>query len=129
MSGYQKAADGENLDIQETLLPIECLRCGVCCTRHQPQLNAAESGIIARGLKMSTEDFLTELAQFTNIGYLLRRSEKGCVFLTVDADGSQASCTIHHFRPEACRNWVASLSRGECREGADRTEKQGRQAD
>jgi Fe-S-cluster containining protein len=49
-------------------------------------------------------------------GYLLKRTEKGCVFLARDGD-SKARCTIHPSRPEACREWTPSLSKPECLEG------------
>lgn len=120
MAGYLKTFDGENHPIGKALPPVECFCCGVCCVRYQPQLSTEESETIAEGLKLSTEDFLARYAQFTYIGYLLRRSERGCVFLAWEKGDSRASCTIYPFRPEACRNWVASLSRPECQEGLAR---------
>ena len=117
MSGYLRTLDGQEHHIGETWPPIECFRCGICCTRYQPQLSSEEAATIAKGLGMSTEDFLARYAQFTNVGYLLRNSEKGCVFLSWEEDGARASCSIYPFRPEACRHWIASLSRHECQEG------------
>ncbi len=117
MAGYLRTLDGREHHIGKASPPVECFHCGVCCVRYQPQLTTEESETIARGLKMSTENFLARYAQFTNVGYLLRHSERGCVFLSWEKDDSRAICTIYPFRPEACRNWVASLSRPECQEG------------
>ena len=38
------------------------------------------------------------------------------MFLAWDADG-KACCTIYSSRPKACRDWVPSLAKPECREG------------
>ena len=117
MSGDLRTLDGHEHHVGKIWPPIECFRCGICCTRYQPQLTSEEAETIAKGLRVSTEDFLSRYAQLTNVGYLLRQSGKGCVFLSWEEDGTRAGCSIYPFRPEACRNWVASLSRRECREG------------
>lgn len=114
---YLNTLDGREQHTGQAWPPIECFCCGVCCVRYQPQITTEESETIAAGLKMSAGDFLSRYVQFTNIGYLLRRSEKGCVFLSPEKDDSTAICTIYPFRPEICRDWVASLSRPECQEG------------
>ena len=126
MSGYLRTTDGHEHYVGKILPQIECFRCGICCTRYQPQLTHEEVKIISRGLNISTEDFLSKYAQCTNVGYLLRQSERGCIFLSWEEDDSRASCTIHSFRPESCRNWVPSLSRPECREGLTRLKTRGR---
>ena len=96
---------------------IPCLQCGVCCTRCQPQINAEEASIIAQSLDISLEDFyrdyIDKKAQMAIC--LLRQSNSGCVFLQYE--GEKALCTIHPFKPEACRRWIPSLSRSECRDG------------
>jgi len=115
--GYLKIPDGREYHVGEALPPIECLRCGICCTRHQPPLSPEEVEATARNLKMTTSDFLTEYVQITLAGYLLRHDERGCVFLNREAGQATATCRIHPFRPEACRNWIPSLSRPECQEG------------
>ena len=120
MSGYLRTLDGHECPVGERQPQIECFRCGICCTRYQPPLTHEESKTIAKGLGISTEDFLARYAQLTNAGYLLRQSEKGCIFLSWEEDGARASCSIYPFRPEACRHWIASLSRPECREGLTR---------
>ncbi len=117
MSGRLRTMDGQEHRIGDLQPPIECFRCGVCCLRYQPSLMSEEIEAIATGLGMSTTDFLAKYAQVTYVGYLLRRSEGRCVFLVYDEGGDKASCSIHPFRPRACRNWVPSLSRLECQEG------------
>jgi Fe-S-cluster containining protein len=76
---------------------------------------------IAQKLGMDTERFLGEYVQKDSRSgeLLLRRSRNGCAFLCWDQDG-RARCDIYPFRPKACRNFVASLSRPECREGLSR---------
>ena len=76
---------------------------------------------MAQGLGISLEEFyqyyVEENPQKLGI-YLLRQGEKGCIFLQYE--GAQASCIIHPFKPAACRQWMPSLSRLECREGLKR---------
>jgi len=125
MAGYLRTLDGYEHRVGEMRPSIECFCCGICCTRYQPQLPPEEAEIIAKRLGMSTEDFLSRYAQLTNVGYLLRQSEKGCIFLIWEEDGARASCRIYPFRPEACQNWVPSLSRPECRDGLTRLKAKG----
>ena len=108
--------DGKEYSVGEVLTPIECFRCGICCTRYQPPLTQEEVETIARELGLSPRDFLSEYVQITLVGYLLRRTETGCIFLKREDDNT-ANCSIHPFRPEACRNWVPSLSQRECQDG------------
>ena len=42
------------------------------------------------------------------------------MFLSLGGRGKRAKCTIYSVRPRACRDWIASLSRPECREGLNR---------
>ena len=122
---YLKTLASREHPAGKALPPVECFRCGVCCIRYQPQLTTEESETIATGLKISIDDFLSSYVQFTNIGYLLRRSERGCVFLSREKDDSGDSCAIYPFRPKICRDWVASLSRPECQEGLVRLKNTG----
>ncbi len=100
MSGYLRTMDGREHHVGKVLSPIECFRCGICCTRYQPQLAPEELETIANGLRLSAEDFISRYAQLTNVGYLLRQTERGCVFLSWEEDGSRTSCIIYPFRPE-----------------------------
>ena len=100
---------------------IPCLCCGICCTRWQPQIDGEEAGTIAQGLGISLEEFYQYYVEENprRLGIcLLRRDEKGCIFLQYE--GEQASCIIHPFKPTACRQWMPSLSRPECKEGLKR---------
>jgi len=100
---------------------IPCLRCGICCTRWQPEIDTEEASIIAQGLGVSPgelyQDYLEESPKKLGL-YLLRRNEKGCIFLRYE--GEKADCVIHSFKPAACRRWMPSLFRPECREGLKR---------
>jgi Fe-S-cluster containining protein len=111
--------------VDEALTPIECFRCGLCCTRYQPPIVPDEVAAIAAGLGLSAADFLARYGQLTNVGYLLRQTSGQCVFLIREAASATCSCRIHPFRPRACRDWVASLSQRECREGLSRLKSAG----
>jgi len=100
---------------------MECLRCGVCCSKHQAILNDEELGKIADFLAVSPADFISEFTDVrwkSSMNYLIRHNENGCVFLTYDND--VAACTIHPVRPACCRDWIPGPERKECREGMER---------
>ena len=108
--------DGKEYDIAEERQPIECFRCGICCMGYHPQLSEEEVERIARHLAISPSDFISRYVQVTQIGYLLRQTKTGCVFLTWEKD-TKALCSVHSFRPDACRNWEPTLFRRECKAG------------
>jgi len=112
-----KTSEGKEITIAEQV-PIPCFRCGICCTRYQPPLSPEDMDNIASALGISRAKFISRYAVKvpTKEGYLLRRTEKGCIFLAWDEDG-RAACTIHPSRPKACREWTPSLSKPECLEG------------
>jgi Fe-S-cluster containining protein len=120
-----KTLGGKEITITEQT-PIPCFRCGICCTRYQPPLTPEDTDNIASALGMSRPKFISRYAVKVAIkeGYLLRRTEKGCVFLAWDADG-KARCTIYPARPKACREWTPSLAKPECREGLARLKSEG----
>lgn len=120
MSGYLRMLDGKEYRVGEAWPPIECFRCGICCTRYQSPLTPEEVETIAGELRVSPSGFLSKYVQVTVTGYLLRQTEKGCIFLDWDEGEVTANCSIYPFRPEACRNWTPSLSRRECQEGLTR---------
>lgn len=124
MTFYLRTLNGDKHTVGKTLPPIECFRCGLCCQCYQPQLSPDAAAAMARGLGISTTDFIARYVQMTTIGYLLRQTARGCVFLTWKQQ--RANCRIYAFRPDACRNWVASLSRRECREGLARLKAAGK---
>lgn len=94
---------------------IKCFRCGLCCTRFQPRLTPEEVKRIPDYLSLSAIDFIARYVQVTTIGYLLRQSAMGCVFLRWDK--GKTACEIYRVRPKACRDWKASLSQPECQQG------------
>lgn len=97
---------------------IPCHRCGICCQRWQPLLTRPEAMRLAEHLGLSVEEFLAGYARpypLEEDAHLLNQRDGGCVFLRFDA--GQAVCSVHEARPQACRDWDASLLRKECVDG------------
>lgn len=115
--------DGSQFTIGEEWLPIECFRCGLCCILYRPKVRPEDIKVIARELRLPREEFMTKYVQSSHLEdvKLIQNEEDKCPFLIFEK--SFASCTIHSVRPLACRNWQASLSRHECREGLTRLSK------
>jgi len=120
-----KTMEGEQITITEQT-PIPCFRCGICCTCYQPPLTAEDIENIASALGISRSKCISRYAAKVPIkeGYLLKRTEKGCVFLAWDVDG-KARCTIYPSRPKACREWTPSLAKPECLEGLAKLKPEG----
>ena len=112
-----KPLDGREITITEQA-PIPCFRCGICCTCYQAPLTPEDIDNIASALGISSSKCISRYALKVPIkeGYLLKRTETGCLFLAWDADG-KARCTIYPSRPRACREWTPTLSKPECLEG------------
>jgi Fe-S-cluster containining protein len=124
-SGVIKTMDGrEHVMTAET--PIPCFRCGLCCILYQPPLHPEDIETIASALRMSTVEFISRYVERvpTREGYLLRGTERGCIFLTWDEKG-KACCTIYPFRPKVCREWTPTLSKPECLEGLAKLKSRG----
>ena len=101
---------------------IPCHRCGVCCQRWQPLVTTAERERLAAFLALSPDDVtaaFTTAYPFDDDARLLRHENGGCVFLRWEEDGRSA-CAVHPARPDACREWTASLARRECVDGFGR---------
>jgi Fe-S-cluster containining protein len=102
---------------------IPCFRCGVCCERWQPLVGPVESRQLAAYQGLAVDAFLARYARpypFAEETYQLReRPDGGCIFLTTD-DNGHSGCSVHPARPQACRDWDASLLRKECRDGLRR---------
>jgi len=113
--------DGKKHTAGQEERPIDCFRCGICCQRYQPPVTDKEIKSISNRLGMKPEEFISKCVQRAPIkeGYLIKRTSTGCMFLTSD-EGGLTKCTIHDVRPRACREWQASLSKPECREGLGR---------
>ena len=99
---------------------IPCLRCGVCCSRYQVQLNLSEARRICDGLGLSWYTFLGNYVERRWPGadsFLLRQQDGKCVFLKNTNEPHRTICLIHAWKPSACREWTPSLYRRECQEG------------
>ena len=126
-----KTFSGEEYSFGDERQPIECFRCGICCMGYHPQLSEAEVERMAGHLAISAHDFISQYVQITQIGYLLRQTKTGCVFLTWEKacpersrrDTPKALCSVHPFRPDACRNWEPTLFRRECKAGLTKIQK------
>jgi len=120
-----KTIEGKEITITEQT-PIPCFRCGVCCTCYTPPLTSQDIDNIASALGISRSKCISKYAVKvpTKEGYLLKRTDQGCIFLAWDADG-KARCTIHPWRPQACREWTPSLAKPECREGLAKLKSRG----
>jgi Fe-S-cluster containining protein len=120
-----KTLEGKEITIAEQT-PIPCFRCGICCTCYQPPLTAEDIENIASALGISRSKCVSKCAVKVPIkeGYLLKRTDKGCIFLAWDADG-KARCTIYPSRPKACREWTPSLAKPQCLEGLAKLKSEG----
>jgi Fe-S-cluster containining protein len=107
--------------------PIPCFRCGICCTCYQAPLAPEDVTNIASALGISRSKCISRYTRKvpTKEGYLLKKTKKGCIFLSWDAD-EKARCTIYPSRPKACREWTPSLAKPECLEGLAKLKSRGR---
>jgi Fe-S-cluster containining protein len=124
-TGLIKTMDGREY-VLAAEPPIPCFRCGFCCTLYQPPLHLEDIERIASVLRMSTVQFISRYVERvpTRESYLLRRTQRGCIFLTWDENG-RACCSIYPFRPKVCREWTPSLSKPECLEGLAKLKSRG----
>jgi Fe-S-cluster containining protein len=74
---------------------------------------------IAQELGIPTQVFMSKYVRAIpqKGARVLQNDEDDCPFLSWDKETKKGTCTIYVFRPQACRNWLASLARPECREG------------
>lgn len=97
------------------------LRSNAYITRWQPLLDEDEVAETAYKLGIPLDIFRREYVReypLKGNAYILLHRNHGCPFL--EYDGEQASCTIYAFRPAACRDFIPSLFRPECRQGLAR---------
>ena len=101
---------------------IECFRCGICCMLYRPKVSREEIERIAQELSMSKKEFVSKYVRtIPEKGIsILQNNAEHCPFLSMENETQKATCIIHHFRPNACKNWQAGLSRPECREGLNK---------
>lgn len=117
MRSYLRTFDGQEYSFSEPSPQMECFHCGICCVGSHPQVTIEEIELMAEKLSVSADEFIDRYVTVTKIGYLLSQTENGCIFLTREDDTSRAPCNIYSVRPAACRDWMPSLSRSQCREG------------
>ena len=97
---------------------IPCFRCGECCVNRRPILSQGDIIAMAQGLGMSLLSFYRKYIRrhpSRPRAYIFWRCEGDCPFL--QRQGEEAICTIHDFKPAACRAWTPSLWREECLTG------------
>ena len=116
---YIVMQDGSTHQISEDLQPIDCFRCGICCIRLRPKIKDEEIATISERLCLKQEIFIKT---FTRVlpqseERILCNDGKQCPFLHRPDENGRTQCNIYSFRPQACRNWQASLSSKECQEG------------
>ncbi len=81
---------------------IDCTQCANCCRVATADLAQRDIERLARYLRISAEQFITEytvVSEEDNKRILKRTEEAGCVFL----DGN--SCTVYDARPETCQRF------------------------
>jgi Fe-S-cluster containining protein len=102
---------------------IECLCCGNCCSRHQPNLNLSETRRIADAMGLDWEIFrerYTDPRWPATGNFLLRHENGACVFLVRNPATDRATCRIHAFKPNSCLEWPASVFKQDCQAGLKR---------
>ncbi len=98
---------------------LPCFRCGVCCHRYQPRIDLTEARVIADSLGTTWQEFVANYLDSRYFGeerFLLRQKNGACIFLE-RIDEKVTTCTIHLFKPSACRDWTPGLFRKECQTG------------
>jgi Fe-S-cluster containining protein len=89
---------------------------------YRPKVTQDEIEQIARELALNSGEFsLKYVRVIPEKGIsILQTDADHCPFLKMEEKTHQATCTIHKVRPHTCRNWQASLSQPECREGLNK---------
>jgi Fe-S-cluster containining protein len=98
--------------------PMECRRCGVCCTRHQAYVSPSELQRIIAFLGINQDDW-QKLYDDPRWEYgnrrLIRHVNGACAFLKYE--NRLATCTIYEVRPACCADWQPGPEKKECRVG------------
>lgn len=112
------------MDSLNPLYSISCLRCGICCTRHQAIVSLEEAQRIASYLGITLHDWELAYADPKWPGacnHLIRHVNRACIFLKQDKGLSY--CDIQPCKPSCCTDWQPNLGRKECRQGLSRRRK------
>lgn len=99
---------------------IPCFCCGICCRRYRVRLSLIEGRCIADGLGLTWNEFQGKYIEEhwpSDDTFFLRQNRGVCCFLENATGGNQTSCSVHPFKPCACRDWTPSLYRRDCQEG------------
>jgi Fe-S-cluster containining protein len=103
---------------QEAAKQDICFRCGECCRRFQALLDRTELQQLASFLTIPPGQFIAQYSDPRWPGqnnWLLKQTNGACPFLV--GDKREYICAIHSVKPQACREWKASFSKPECRQG------------
>ena len=103
---------------------MQCLRCGICCTRHQAITSLEEARRIASYLGITMHEWEKEYSEpkwKSDKNYLIRHVNGSCIFLKYDKNISY--CDIHPVKPSCCNDWITSLDKKECFEGFSKQRK------
>ncbi len=98
--------------------PMECIRCGICCTRYQAIVSLDEVQQIASYLGFSVDEWVklySEPRWHSHKNYLIRHVNAACIFLRYV--GGMSYCDIQPVKPPCCYDWIPCLGNKECREG------------
>jgi len=101
--------------------PMECRRCGLCCTRHQAFVTPTDIDRIVQYLGITPEDWeeLYDDPRWQHSEWRLIRHVNGaCAFLRWE--GGLSACAIHEVKPACCAKWQPGLDKKDCREGMER---------
>jgi len=97
---------------------INCLRCGICCTKHQAIVSLEEAQKIASHLDITMHDWELAYADpkwLSTSNYLIRHVNSACIFLKYDENMSY--CDIQTCKPACCADWMPAFEKKECRQG------------
>ncbi len=98
--------------------PMECIRCGICCTRYQAIVSLDDIQKIASYLGISIDEWVKQYSEprwHSHKNYLIRHVNSACIFLGYVEKMSY--CDIQSVKPSCCYDWISCLENKECREG------------
>jgi Fe-S-cluster containining protein len=97
---------------------MECIRCGICCTRYQAIVSLEEVQQIASYLGISMNEWVKlycEPRWHSHKNYLIRHVNAACIFLKYT--GNMSYCDIQPVKPSCCYDWIPCLENKECQDG------------